>query len=83
MNEINGLTRNSRMLNVTYDNKDITKDMSVNEILNQTVAKGNVISNLSTDSHPSNVGTLERINDLNLVTSRLSELKSARKATPK
>ncbi|XP_038222276.1 serendipity locus protein alpha [Zerene cesonia] len=72
------------------NNVDWDKDHSRNNVLNisvnnETITKRvwniTVNSDFSSASQPSNVDTLERINDYNLVTSKLSDLRSVQLET--
>ncbi|XP_045500203.1 uncharacterized protein LOC123697715 [Colias croceus] len=86
LNEINNLTfTRPRQLNLTYDNEDSGQEHSRSNVLNisvnnETITKRvwniTVNSDLSNTSQPSNVDTLERLNDYNLVTSKLSDLRT-------
>ncbi|CAH4030056.1 unnamed protein product [Pieris brassicae] len=74
LNDLNNLTKSSRMMNATYNDNDLTNDLKLS--VNETVT--NITDAMD---EPSNIGTLERINDLKLVTSRLSDLKSAQETS--
>ncbi|CAF4930650.1 unnamed protein product [Pieris macdunnoughi] len=74
LNDLNNLTKSRRMMNVTYNDNDLTNDLKLS--VNETVT--NITYEMD---EPSNIGTLERINDLKLVTSRLSDLKSAQETS--